>query len=149
MEIKKTYKSFDYKCRITKEGYRQGKLEFGEGKPSITVASPPEFKGPPGVISPEDLFVSAITACMMTTYDSFAERAGLSSYGFEAETTGTLEHDGEKYSFTRVEIRARIRVTEESQRRLALELLEKAHKYCLVSASVKSKVNVQGEVVLG
>ncbi len=148
MEIKKTFKSFSYKCRITKKALRIGEVDFAEDKPTLIVASPPEFKGYAGIISPEDLFLASVSACTLMTFESFAERMNVAFSAYQADAEGLVEHDGEKYRFAKVWIKPKITVPNEEMRAKALEALEKAHKYCLVSASLNTRVEVEGEVII-
>src|SRR3989338_3509458 len=62
-----------------------------QGKPDIAVAAPPEFKGPLGFLSPEDLLVSAVNSCLMLTFLFYAQREGLELQSYESEATGILE----------------------------------------------------------
>jgi organic hydroperoxide reductase OsmC/OhrA len=55
-------KSFTYRTGVTGVEGRSASLQ-AEGKPSLCVASPPEFKGVANVWTPEDFFVAAIEVC--------------------------------------------------------------------------------------
>ena len=61
------HKSFTYRTDLAWTSGRSGLLS-AEGKPDLQVSSPPEFKGEPGRWTPEDLFVSAVNVCTMTTF---------------------------------------------------------------------------------
>ncbi len=41
-------------------------------------AIPPEFEGPGGALSPEDLFAQALTSCFIATFKVYAEKSKLS-----------------------------------------------------------------------
>ncbi|GAG61919.1 unnamed protein product, partial [marine sediment metagenome] len=56
-----------------------------EGKPKIQVATPPEFDGPEGIISPEDLFVAAATTCLMTTFVTFTKKMRIEFKSFSCD----------------------------------------------------------------
>ncbi len=43
----------------------------------ITCAIPPEFDGPGGGLSPEDLFAQALTNCFVATFKVYAEKSKL------------------------------------------------------------------------
>ncbi|MGH9425673.1 MAG: OsmC family protein, partial [Terriglobia bacterium] len=61
------FKSFTYKTGLKWVEEKSGMLS-SSGKPSLKVASPPEFKGEAGVWTPEDLFVASVEICQMTTF---------------------------------------------------------------------------------
>ena len=42
--------------------------------PDLTVATPPEFGGPAGVWSPEELLVASVGSCLLSTFLYFAYR---------------------------------------------------------------------------
>ena len=140
-------KSFQYRTGIEWAGGRGGTLR-SEGKKEFRVASPPEFKGEEGVWSPEDLFVAAVESCTMTTFLSFAEKAGLSVISYRSRAEGLLEYTGSGYQFTRVEIRPRITVVRGDSRELAAKLVEDAHRNCLIANSIHSEVTVTPEIVV-
>lgn len=47
---------------------------------TISCAVPPEFEGPGGALSPEDLFVQSLANCFIATFKVYAEKSKL---GFE------------------------------------------------------------------
>jgi peroxiredoxin-like protein len=112
------------------------------GKPDIQTATPPEFKGHEGIWSPEDLFVSSVEICTMTTFLAFAERSGLLFQSYESEAEGRLELIDGKFQFTTVTIKPRIVLRSEADREKAREVLEKAEANCLISNSIKARVSL-------
>lgn len=113
------------------------------GKPDVQVATPPEFKGHEGIWSPEDLFVSSVEICTMTTFLAFAERAGLPFVSYDSEAEGRLELVDGKFQFTTITVRPRITVRAESDGAKAREIIEKAETMCLIANSIKTKVSVE------
>ena len=81
--------SHEYNVRVDWMHGRTGKFTI-ENKPEITIASPPEFGGPEGVASPEDLFVGAATSCLMTTFVTFTGKMRFDFKSFTCEGKGTL-----------------------------------------------------------
>jgi len=77
-------KVFTYRTSVRWTGRKTGEAS-SPGKPSLAVATPPEFKGHEGFWSPEDLFVASVDACVMTTFLALAERAGVSFAAYESE----------------------------------------------------------------
>lgn len=143
MEVRS--KSFLYRVAVEWKGEKKG-LARCEGKPDLEVASPPEFKGHPGIWSPEDLFVEAINACTMTTFLALAARANLEPASYRSVAEGTLERGADGFSFTRVVVRPVVGVRSEADRAVAAEVLGKVEHACLISRSVRSAVTIEAQV---
>jgi len=116
------------------------------GKPDMQVATPPEFKGHEGIWSPEDLFVSSVNICVMSTFLAFAERAGLAFTGYESEAEGTLELVDGKFQVTTIMIKPKLSLKPGEDAAKAKELLAKAEANCLISNSIKSKVTLEATI---
>ena len=43
----------------------------------VRCAIPPEFEGPGGALSPEDLFAQALTNCFLATFKVYAEKSNI------------------------------------------------------------------------
>ncbi|MGH9144407.1 MAG: OsmC family protein [Vicinamibacterales bacterium] len=114
-----------------------------EGKPPLWVSSPPEFKGEAGHWTPEDFFVASIEVCLMLTFVGLAEKRGLSFQSYESMAEGLLEWETPSYRFTRVEVAPVITLFDESSFALAREIVETAHRTCLVANSVRCQVIVE------
>jgi organic hydroperoxide reductase OsmC/OhrA len=144
MELKQIYKSFQYHTQLQWTGGRQGQLSC-DGKPFFQVASPPEFKGPTGVWTPEDLFIASVDICTMTTFLAFAERKALPLVHYESAARGLLENVEGKYQFTLVTLSPRVTVASEEDIPKAEQILHDAHANCLIGNSIKTKVEVRPE----
>ncbi len=135
-------KSFTYRTGVAGVEGRSASLQ-AEGKPSLRVASPPEFKGVANVWTPEDFFVAAIEVCLMLTFVGLAEKNGLKFANYESKAEGLLEWDQQSYRFTRVIVRPAITLFDEHSIVAAHETLERAHATCLVAKSVSCDVVVE------
>jgi peroxiredoxin-like protein len=113
------------------------------GKPDIQVATPPEFKGHDGIWSPEDLFVASANICLMTTFLSVAERAGLVFTSYESAAEGKLELVEGKFQFTAITLKPTITLPANADVAKAKELIEKAEANCLISNSMKARVSLE------
>src|SRR5665648_336046 len=94
-----TEDTFTYSNTVQWTGEHKGTLAH-KGKPDIQFATPPEFGGHVGIISPEDLFVSAINTCFMTTFLAFAKKAGINLKSYNSTASGTLSKIDGKRQFT-------------------------------------------------
>ncbi|HXH40830.1 MAG TPA: OsmC family protein [Thermoanaerobaculia bacterium] len=135
-------KPFTYHTNLNDVKGRMATL-FSEGKPPLTVSSPPEFKGVPGIWTPEDFFVAAIEVCLMLTFVGLAEKRGLAFAGYESAAEGLLEWNEKSYQFTRVVVSPVITLPDEASFAAAGEVIEKAHATCLVANSVSCEVLVK------
>ncbi len=56
-----------------------------------TCAIPPEFNGPGGGFSPEDLFAQALTNCLIATFKVYAENSKLTFEDLKVSTTLSVD----------------------------------------------------------
>lgn len=138
-------KTFTYHTSVRWTDRKQGVLT-SQGKPDIQVATPPEFKGHEGIWSPEDLFVSAVNVCVMSTFLAFAERMGLAYTGYESEAEGTVQLVEGKLRFTSVLLKPRITLKEGEDAAKARQVLTKAEEHCLVSNSITPRVSIEPHI---
>ncbi|MBT8400977.1 MAG: OsmC family protein [Rhodothermia bacterium] len=108
---------------------------------SMRVAGPFKSFG----FDPESLFVSSAEICLANTFFFFANKARLLYDGYRSSATGLLEQAPEGgFRFREIIIRPIVSVRE-GDRDKADKLLEKAHKYCLISRSMKCPVTIEAE----
>ena len=119
-----------------------------DGKTGFAIASPPEFGGPEGVISPEDLFVGAATTCLLTTFVTFTNKMRFDFDSFTCEGHGTLERVEKGFQFTKLVLKTQVVVDSEDLKSKAERALELAGKYCLVTNSMKCHTEHQNTVVV-
>jgi organic hydroperoxide reductase OsmC/OhrA len=140
-------KTFTYDNSVAWKDLKRGLLG-SDGKPDLEVASPPEFKGHPGIWTPEDLLVAAVNTRAMMTFLSNATREKISLLSYEADATGTLEMADGKFRFTRIVLRPRITVARSEDREKALAAFRAAEKNCLVANSLTSSVEGKPEILV-
>lgn len=104
--------------------------------PALHVGPPPQFDGPNHLWSPEDMLLSAIQTCLMTTFFSFVRRRPFEVYDFQSRIEGTLDKTSEGLVFT--EIRMEVDVETEDPEK-AEKLLHTSEKYCIISNALKKK----------
>ncbi|MGE4583698.1 MAG: OsmC family protein [Sphaerochaeta sp.] len=118
--------------------------------PTIEVATPPNFPGGhEGIWSPEHLYTASAEICLMTTFLSLAERAGLGFKSYKSDAEGTLEKVEKGLQMTRIHIRPTVVVDDEPTKEQTIGLLQKAEKYCLISNSMKTVVSIEPNVLVG
>jgi organic hydroperoxide reductase OsmC/OhrA len=140
-------KSFTYHTSLDNVIGRTG-VAHSDVKPELRVVAPPEFKGEPGLWTPEDLFVVSLESCLMLTFAGIAEKRGLRVVRYESSAEGLLDWLAGSYQFTRVVVRPRITVPDPAAIVAAREIVERAHETCLVANSVRTSVIVEPEFVV-
>ncbi len=139
-------KQFHYHTKIKWLEERKGILT-SEGKPSIEVATPPEFNGHEGYWTPEDLFVAAHNSCLLTTFLTIAASRELKIVSFECEAEGLLERPEKKFLFTKVIVRPHITLPSDGDEKMARWAIEHAEDRCLISNSIKSQIVLEPTIV--
>lgn len=126
---------------------RKGIISSPELPAKIEVATPPEFeKGIPGIWSPEHLYTASILSCFMTTFLAIAEYSKLEFESFTCDAAGILEKPEGKFLMTEVNLTAHLTIKNETEKEKAEKILHKSEAACLISNSVKTKVNLIADI---
>lgn len=141
MEPVRKFKTFTYHTSLKWQQDRQGKLA-SDIKPVLDVSSPPEFKGIPGLWTPEDLFVASVEICTMSTFLSFGGRKNIPLVSYKSSAEGMLENVNGKYRFTKIVITPVIVVKSEWTREQVEEVVHAAHDNCLIANSMTTAVEI-------
>ena len=141
MEPVRKFKTFTYYTSLEWQQARQGKLA-SDIKPVLDVSSPPEFKGIPGLWTPEDLFVASVEICTMSTFLSFGGRKNIPLVSYKSSAEGTLENVDGKYCFTKIVITPVIVVKSEWTREQVEEVVHAAHDNCPIANSMTTAVEI-------
>src|SRR5574337_1381590 len=133
-----------YHTTVSWKSEHWGHIVMGNG-PEMDFSAPPDARGHPGVVTPEDAFVAAANTCVMMMFIWAAERFKLKLLSYECRTEGTklIELDRTEI-FTRLQFRPKIRISAGGEARDVIEArtrraLQAAQKYSLVANSVKSE----------
>lgn len=104
-------KEYIYETKVKWTNARKGKLGFGDNKkPIIDIATPPEFDGHKGIITPEDLFIASIDSCILTSFLAFADELKVKFKSYESHGKGFLNINERPYRFKKVIIEPMITV---------------------------------------
>ena len=142
---KQKARKFIYRTSVSWTEEKKGIL-CSAGKPVIEVATPPEFKGHEGMWTPEELFVASVNICIKTTFLYYAQKEDFKFLSYESEAEGVLERVENKFMFSEIKVKPRITVLLKDQIEKAKELIELSEKNCLISNSIKSKIEVMPEI---
>ena len=144
----KTDKQFFFEVQLNWLIGTRGILSANDAKGTIHVATPPEFGGEGKPWTPEHLFLSSISSSFMTTYLAFARKNQLDISHFECNIIGQIELVAGRYKFTNINLYPKVYIAEEALREKANLVMEKTHKYCLVSSSVNADIFYHSEVLM-
>jgi organic hydroperoxide reductase OsmC/OhrA len=144
----KTDKQFFFEIQLNWLIGTRGILSANDAKGTIHVATPPAFGGEGKPWTPEHLFLSSISSSFMTTYLAFARKNQLNISHFECNIIGQIELLEGRYKFTNINLYPKVYISTEDLREKATLVMEKTHKYCLVSNSVNADIFYHSEVLL-
>jgi len=145
MKPKESHRSFHYPSRLVWDLGRRGSASIN-GKPVLPVSSPPEFKGDPDCWSPEDLLVTAASACLLMTFLAYAHREELDLVRYESDADGAMEFADGRYRFTEVILRPRLTFRTEEDAEIAQMVLEQAHRDCIITNSITALVKLEPQI---
>jgi organic hydroperoxide reductase OsmC/OhrA len=124
---------------------REFRVEIG-GKPPLRGSADPAFHGDPMLYNPEDLLLSALSACHMLSYLAVCAYAGIAVLSYEDQALGTISRRDGKIKFVDVLLRPNAVLEPESNMEKALALHEKAHDICVIGNSVNFPVRYEANV---
>lgn len=136
----------EYRARVVWEGntgdgtsgytaYTRDYRTVIDGKPDLPGSSDPAFRGDPAKHNPEDLLVSALSACHMLFYLSLCAKAGIRVIAYADDAQGTMEIDPDGGRFTEVVLHPAVTIAEGGDVALAEKLHGRAHELCFIANS--------------
>lgn len=137
----------DYPVSVQWTGGRDGKgtVSSKHSGTQIAIAVPPEFQGPGGGASPEELLSSAIASCYTITFGIIAANRKIPVRSISVEAVGQVEQSGAQFTFKSITVRPSIvleaEATEE-QMKIAEDMSHKADLYCIITNAVRGKVEI-------
>jgi peroxiredoxin-like protein len=126
---------------------RRGQLS-ADGMKNLEFSAPPEFQGQTGIWTPEHLLLGSVIACFVTTFRAIAENSRFAFRSLEVEAAGGLEKDESGLRFGEILLRPVLTVDREPDRERGLRLLHKAERHCIISRSLRNRVNLSPAVVV-
>lgn len=145
-----------YAVRAHSESGMQTKWESGVDSGALVAdlpcAIPPEFDGPGGGLSPEDLYGLALLNCFVATFKVFAQKSRIHFGDLEARGKLTVDRgeDGVPWMAAFhlvVEVSLGEAGADSSgARERMVGLLEKTSRSCLIHQSVRTKVTFEWRV---
>lgn len=115
--------------------------------PDIVTAPPPQFDGPGGRWTPENLLCAAVADCFILTFRSLARAARFEWVQLDCRVEGTLERVDGQTRFTRFLTIATLAVQPGNDHGKGRELLERAEQVCLIANSLLGVRTLQVQII--
>ena len=103
---------------------------------AIHFTAPPQSGGLQGRWTPEDLLLTALAACFTTTFHSLTSYSSFEYTDLQVEVDGAVSKMDNGYVFSEIIIRPNLTIKDEQSREVAISLLQKAARVCLVSRAL-------------
>lgn len=140
-------KSFIYQTSTVYEGDRKLVLS-APNKPNLSVSTPPEFNGPEGHWTPEQLYVASIETCLMFTFLALARSRKLDFTSYSSTAEGLLEPVCGKLVLSKITVKPLIGIRSNEDREKADIIVGKMEKQCFISNSIESDVVLEAKIMV-
>jgi organic hydroperoxide reductase OsmC/OhrA len=114
--------------------------------PPLRTAPPVDYDGPGDAWSPEHLLLASVQACFLFTLRAIARMSKVEFTSLELDATGTVARVDGVTRFTDIVLRPTLTVRSGTNRERLLQMLEKAEKTCLVSASLSTPLRLESTI---
>lgn len=133
-------RKYTFKNTVYRQGDGPAQTVF-TGPLQLEMGPAAEFGGKAGTLNPEEMFVAAINACLMTTFFYFARKLNIRFLSYHSDAEAELEKQADGFRFTKVNVEAKVTLQDAESGEKAREAAKLSEKYCLVSRSVACPVN--------
>ncbi|MCL4325495.1 MAG: OsmC family protein [Candidatus Thermoplasmatota archaeon] len=130
-----------YKYHVNVDWIKERRTKVKIKKYELEVDSPPEFKGPEGTITPEELLPSALASCLLTTFLEFKDKLEINLYEWSSSADAVLSPSPEKgFKFDSISIHVKLKVDPQDKEKVP-KAIELAKKYCIISRAIKNNID--------
>lgn len=120
-----------------------------EGKPVMQCSNDPALGGDPSKYNPEDLLISALSACHMLWYLHLCSQAKVTVVAYQDNPVGIGEGDASgKGRFLEAVLKPQITITADSDPEKARAIHDEIHNYCFIARSVNFPVRHEVEILI-
>jgi organic hydroperoxide reductase OsmC/OhrA len=144
----KTAKQLFFEVQLNWLAGTKGILTSKDVNGPVYVGTPAEFGGDGKSWTPEHLFLSSVSGCFMSTYLTFAKKLKFDISHFDCSAIGQIEIIDGRYKFTHINLYPKVYIADETLKAKANLVLEKTHKYCLITNSVNASVLYHSEILI-
>ena len=115
---------------------------------TILASAPVQFGGPEGHWTPEDFFSASISSCFILTFKNYSRVKKINWKSLSVEVDALLDKTADGLKFTKVIIRPKLEVCNDSDVDVCLKALHKAETLCLVTNSMTCEFELKPKVFL-
>ncbi|HEY5921219.1 MAG TPA: OsmC family protein [Kofleriaceae bacterium] len=112
-------------------------------RPLISAAPAPEFDGDATAWSSEQLLLSSLGMCVLTTFEAFAARARVDLLAWEARVGGMVDRDEIGLRFTKFTVDIDMEVSDVERARA---VLEETKQHCMISNALRAPVEIGAKI---
>ncbi len=142
-----TPKTIEFDVIVTWTGGKEGTINLDE-KTELPLSSPVHWEGKHDAYSPQDLFVSAVTGCYITTFATMMKRMKQPLTAHQALGRAILRpHPEGGWHFTDIYVTMNIIIPKEAKLAQVKRAVALSKKYCQVTRSVASTVHVEPKIM--
>ena len=135
--------SHEFRVTVTESDERLGDIAL-EGRPSLPISPPKVFGGQVDCYAPQELFVSSIAACTMSTFLGILRKMKQSIDSLDIEGLGVIEPNPEGgWHFTEIVVKLNIRASGEDAITKISRAVQLTNKYCMVARAVSSPIRLE------
>lgn len=140
---------FPHRYRAQAEGAGTGPVRVtADTAPPLETHAPPEFDGPEGYWSPESLLIASIADCFILSFRAVARASKLEWQSLSVDVEGVLDRVDGVTRFVGFTVSPRLAICAADREHLALTVLEKAKRACLVTNSLTGECTLRPVVAV-
>jgi peroxiredoxin-like protein len=141
---------FPHHYVVTASGETTGNIVVAAAHlPDLVTDAPAEFDGPGDCWSPETMLVGAVANCFILTFRAIARASNFEWRDLTCNVQGVLDRVDRVTQFTEMVLKVKLHIPAGADLEKAKRLLEKAEQNCLITNSLKGKVELNAEVEAG
>lgn len=118
------------------------------GKPDLRVSVDPAFGGEAGAWHPPDLLGAALSTCLMVAFLDLAKRARVDVRAYDDELALYKVTEDHRSRIDRAVVRPTVTLAPGSDPDRAARVFHRAHQYCTVSNSLRTRVVLEPRFVV-
>lgn len=142
--------NFPHHYVVTATGANSGNIVVSSPNVvNLTTDAPAEFDGPGNLWSPETMLVGAVANCFVLTFRAIARASKFDWSSITCNVQGVLDRVERVTQFTEIHLTVKLSAPAGTEAEKAQRLLEKAEQGCLITNSLKARVELKAEIVVG
>lgn len=131
-----------YETTLVRTDLSRGRIE-ADHRPAIPCSPSPQLDGDATAWSCEQLLLSSLAMCLLTTFDAFAARDGITVYSYGSHVRTSVERTSRGLVFTKFTIEVELEVDDEIRVR---KTLADAEQHCLIANALRVPVEVVAKI---